>query len=78
MNKQQERELTEVLSSSQKIYRPSKKIIKNANVKDYEGTLKKVARNPEKFWEEAAQDLEWFKPWNKVLDASKKPFFIAI
>ncbi len=69
------RELTEVLSSSQKIYRPSKKIIKEANVKDYNATLKKAARNPEKFWAEAAQDLEWFKPWDKIFDDSKKPFF---
>ncbi|RLN88908.1 hypothetical protein BBJ28_00002219 [Nothophytophthora sp. Chile5] len=23
---------------------------------------------PEEFWAEAAQDLEWFKPWTKVLD----------
>lgn len=69
------RELTEVLSSSQKKYKPSKKIISQANVKNYEAVLKEAARNPEKFWEEAAQDLEWFKPWDKVLDASKKPFF---
>ena len=69
------RELTEVLSSSQKIYKPSKKIIKEAIVKDYNAALKKAARNPEKFWAEAAQDLEWFKPWDKIFDDSKKPFF---
>ncbi|MCK4554443.1 hypothetical protein KAU19_05820, partial [Candidatus Parcubacteria bacterium] len=59
--KSNKRELTEVLSSSQKIYKPSKKIIKEASVKDYNAALKKAARNPEKFWAEAAQDLEWFK-----------------
>ncbi|MCK4554642.1 AMP-binding protein, partial [Candidatus Parcubacteria bacterium] len=75
MPKTNKRELTEVLSSSEKIYQPPKRIIKNANVKDYEAVLKKAARSPEKFWEEAAKDLEWFKPWNKILDASKKPFF---
>ncbi len=69
------RELTEVLSSSQKIYKPSKKIIKEASVKDYNAALKKAARNPEKFWAEAAQDLEWFKPWDKIFDDSKNPFF---
>lgn len=75
MPKTNKRELTEVLSSSQKKYKPSKKIISQANVKNYEAVLKEAARNPEKFWEEAAGDLEWFKPWNQVLDASKKPFF---
>jgi len=69
------RELTEVLLSSQKVYKPSKKVAKEANVKDYEATLKKAARDPIKFWEEAAGELEWFKPWDKVFDDSKKPFF---
>jgi len=75
MPKTNKRELTEVLSSSQKKYKPSKKIISQANVKDYEAVIKEAARNPEKFWEEAAGDLEWFKPGNQVLDARKKPFF---
>jgi len=70
-----QRELTEVLISKAKKYKPSKKVITEANVKNYEQTLKKAARNPEKFWAEAAQDLEWFKPWDKIFDASKKPFY---
>ncbi len=68
-------ETTEVLLSAQKIYRPSKAILKNANVKDYDKILKTAAKNPEKFWEQAAQDIKWFKPWTKVLDKSKKPFY---
>ncbi len=73
--KQSQRELTEVLLSSAKLYKPSKKIIAQANVKDYEAALKKAARDPEKFWAEAALDLHWFKPWTKILDKSKKPFY---
>ena len=75
MPKINKRELTEVLLSSQKIYKPSKKVIKQANVKDWPGVLKKAARDPVKFWEEAAYDLSWFKPWDKVFDDSQKPFF---
>ena len=73
--KNSKRELTEVLLTSQKVYKPSKKIIKEANVRDYKNVLKKAARNPIKFWEQAAGELEWFKPWDKVFDDSKKPFF---
>lgn len=69
------RELTEVLLSEQKKYYPSKKVLKNANVKDYEKILKKAEKNPEAFWEEAANELVWFKKWDKVLDKSKKPFY---
>src|SRR3989339_1533306 len=73
--KQDKRELTEVFQSSDKIYAPSKKIIKEANVPDYEKTLKNAAKNPLKFWEEAAMDLTWFKPWEKTFDDKKKPFY---
>src|SRR6185312_2554229 len=26
-------------------------------------------RDPEGFWAEAARDIDWFKPWDKVFDA---------
>ena len=28
----------------------------------------KAALDPEKFWAEQARELEWIKPWNKVLE----------
>lgn len=68
-------DLTDVLTKNQKLYPPSKKIIKTALVKNYNQTLKQAAQNPLKFWEEAAHDIHWFKPWKKVLDDSKKPFY---
>jgi len=73
--KKSSNELTEVFLSSQKIYRPSKKIIQEANVKDYEAVLKQAAKNPLKFWAEAAGELDWFKAWDKVIDKSHKPFY---
>lgn len=73
--KQDKRELTEVLQSSDKFYSPSKKIIKESNVPDYEKTLKSAAKNTLKFWEEAAMELSWFKPWEKTFDEKKKPFY---
>ena len=27
-------------------------------------------RDPEGFWAEAAADIDWFQPWDKVFDAS--------
>ncbi len=37
--------------------------------------MKKAGQNPLKFWEEAAEELHWFKKWDKVFDDSKKPFY---
>ncbi|MGC9051021.1 AMP-binding protein, partial [Pyrobaculum sp.] len=34
-----------------------------------------TVENLEAFWEGVAKELEWFKPWDKVLDASNPPFY---
>lgn len=75
MPSQTSSELTEVLTQNQKLYKPSRKTRVTANVKDYEKTLKQAATNPLKFWAEAAKDIHWFKPWDKIIDDSKKPFY---
>ena len=31
--------------------------------------------DPEGFWGEAAKDISWYKPWDKVLDDSNAPFY---
>jgi propionyl-CoA synthetase len=31
--------------------------------------------DPEGFWGEAAAEIDWIKPWDKVLDDSNKPFY---
>jgi acetyl-CoA synthetase len=38
-----------------------------ANVRDA-GVYERAARDPEGFWEGFASELEWSKPWSKVLD----------
>ena len=72
---QSESDLTEALFKEGEIYKPSKDIVEKANVKNYKETVKYAKENPEKFWEEAAEELEWFKKWDKVFDPSEKPFY---
>lgn len=74
-NNQPAEELTEVLLKEDKIYQPATRVVKSANVKDYDAVVKKALADPEGFWEEAAKELEWFQIWEKVLDKSKAPFF---
>ena len=57
MAQNESRELTDVLLSNQKKFRPSKKVLKEANIKNYEAELKRAAKDPLKFWEEAAEEL---------------------
>ena len=42
---------------------------------EYEKAFKKSIEEPDKFWGEAAQQIEWHKPYTKVLDDSKAPFY---
>ncbi len=38
------------------------------NIFEYEQMYRRSVEDPEGFWAEAARDLHWFKPWNKVLE----------
>jgi len=42
---------------------------------DYAKAYKKSMEDPQGFWGEAAEDINWIKPWQKVLDDSNKPFY---
>ncbi len=58
-----------------KTINPSQQVIDRANVKEYDKMYKYSIENPEKFWEEQAGHLDWYKKWDKVLDKSNPPFF---
>ncbi len=57
------------------VYYPSQEVIDNATIKDYDSLYKESTENREAFWAREAENLEWFKKWDKVLDDSKKPFY---
>jgi acetyl-CoA synthetase len=38
------------------------------SLEQYEAMYKQSIEDPEGFWAEAAKDLHWFKPWDKVLE----------
>lgn len=56
-------------------YHPSEDVVKNAHVPDYEAVYNEAISDPEAFWAERAETLEWYKKWDKVLDDSNKPFY---
>ena len=41
----------------------------------YEETFNKSIDNPEEFWAEAAESIDWYKKWDSVLDRSNPPFY---
>jgi propionyl-CoA synthetase len=41
----------------------------------FDEVYRRSLEDPEGFWGEAADDIFWFKRWDKVLDASRPPFY---
>jgi hypothetical protein len=40
----------------------------------YEETYRKSIATPELFWDEVAKGIDWFKPYDQVLDDAESPF----
>lgn len=54
-----------------RVFPPAPEFSAKAHVKSleqYEAMYRESIEDPEKFWANAAQDLHWFKPWDKVLE----------
>ena len=41
----------------------------------YAETYRRAAKRPEEFWAEAAEAIDWEQRWDRVLDASRPPFY---
>jgi acetyl-CoA synthetase len=54
-----------------RVFPPPPEFSAKAHIKsleEYETLYKQSIEDPEKFWATAAAELDWFKPWDKVLD----------
>ena len=65
---------TTVLLEEKRIFKPDVETVERAHVKNWENEIEK-GKNFEAYWEEKAEELEWFEKWDKVLDETKKPFY---
>jgi acetyl-CoA synthetase len=63
--------------SEKRVFPPPPEFSRHAHISsiaDYERLCAEADSDPEKFWSEIAGQLDWFKPWTKVLDWSAAPF----
>lgn len=65
---------TTVLLDEKRVFKPNVETVERAHIKNWETEIEK-GKEFESYWEEKAEDLEWFERWDKVLDESNKPFF---
>jgi acetyl-CoA synthetase len=57
------------------VFYPSQDVCEQAILKDWDAMAERARQDPLGFWEQEANELEWFQKWDKVLDDSNKPFF---
>ncbi len=57
----------EALLQEERAFPPSEEFRKQANMAD-EGIYEEAARDPEAFWANLAEELDWIQKWDKVLD----------
>lgn len=55
------------LLAEKRVFQPAAAFRRQANCADPQ-VYQRAARAPEKFWAEQARQLEWLKPWKKVLE----------
>ncbi len=61
---------------SGEVFYPSPEVMEQAFIKSYEEVHQAAVSDPQGFWGRiAAENFEWFSPWEKVLDASNAPFY---
>ena len=61
----------ESMLREQRVFPPNAKFSARANVSSvemYEAMYKRALEDPDGFWSEIAAELDWFEPWNTVLE----------
>jgi len=56
-------------------YVPSESLIEKANVRQYEKLIQETRDEPVKLWHEVAKELNWYTPWEKILNDQNPPFY---
>jgi acetyl-CoA synthetase len=66
----------EILAAESEVYQPSEDVIRQAVVPNYMDLRQEALQDIEAYWDARAQEMiDWFEPYEKVLDDSNAPFY---
>jgi len=58
------------------VYYPAPEIVEQAHIQDFEAVHQQALADLPGFWGKiAAENFEWYSPWERVLDDSNAPFY---
>jgi len=64
------------MAEERTLYFPTQEMVDVSHLPDYDALRATAAADPLAFWEARAKELlDWYQPWEKVLDDSGAPFF---
>lgn len=68
---------TDTLLHEERVFLPLPRVVANAivNPHDIAHATAQAQDNPLAYWEEAAEELEWYRRWDNILDAEHAPFY---
>ena len=69
------KDITSERTSEKECFCPSPDMVAKANVPVWETAANEARQDLTGFWARRAQELEWYRPWDMVLDESKQPFY---
>jgi acetyl-CoA synthetase len=67
--------MTDQVSLTGEVFYPSTDVLNQAVLQDWDALAKLAEKDLEGFWAKEAEDLEWYRKWDQVLDESQKPFY---
>ena len=69
--------ILDTLLQEERVFRPLPLVAAQANISPPQNAAAVALgqSNPLAYWEEAAEELDWFKKWDEVLDDSNAPFY---
>ncbi len=67
---------SEIIAAESEVYPPAEEVVANANVPNYLELREEALKDIEAYWDARAKEfIEWYEPYEKVLDDSGAPFF---
>lgn len=65
----------DIIRNTSEMYYPSESVKEIATIKDWDKLNQYALDNNEEFWSKEAEELHWFKKWDKFRDDSNPPFY---
>ncbi len=67
--------IQDIIEAEHEVYQPPQSAVEAAHIQNWEEMRARAEADLEGFWAERANELEWYEPWERVLDESNAPFY---